>query len=152
MPDPTPRPHLHFRLSYRVSRLARIMQTRVEDVLAPFGLTRMMWLVLTGLGEDGVHSPSDLAAYIGITRPATSRLLRRMEDLGHVARFGSDRDGRGITLALTPLGQDVLARCRPQVDAVLARFTEKLSPATLRVVIDGLGRLAEAEHIDLSRL
>jgi DNA-binding MarR family transcriptional regulator len=146
------RPHLHQRLSYRVSRLARIMQARVEAVLAPEGLTRMMWLVLTGLGEDGVTTPSDLADYIGITRPATSRLLARMEGAGFVVRSGSAADGRSVSVALTDRGREVLARLRPQVDAVLARFTAKLDPAALAVLIDRLGRLAEAEDIDLQSL
>lgn len=146
------RPHLHQRLSYRVSRLARIMQARVESVLAPEGLTRMMWLVLTGLGEDGVTTPSDLADYIGITRPATSRLLARMEGAGFVVRSGSAADGRSVSVALTDRGREVLARLRPQVDAVLARFTAKLDPAALAGLIDGLGRLAAAEDIDLQSL
>jgi hypothetical protein len=46
----------------------------------------------------------------------------------------------------------VLARLRPQVDAVLARFTAKLDPAALATLIDSLGRLAEAEDIDLQSL
>ena len=146
------RPHLHQRLSYRVSRLARIMQARVESVLAPEGLTRMMWLVLTGLGEDGVTTPSDLADYIGITRPATSRLLARMEGAGFVVRSGSAADGRSVSVALTDRGREVLARLRPQVDAVLARFTAKLDPAALAGLIDGLGRRAAAEDIDLQSL
>lgn len=146
------RPHLHARLSYRVTRAARIMQARVEAVLAPDRLTRMMWLVLTGLGEDGVTTPSDLAAYIGITRPATSRLLARMEGAGLVLRAGSAADGRSVTLALTGRGQAVLVRLRPQVDAVLARFAAKLDPAALAALIDSLGRLAEAEDIDLQSL
>ena len=146
------RPHLHQRLSYRVSCLARIMQARVESVLAPEGLTRMMWLVLTGLGEDGVTTPSDLADYIGITRPATSRLLARMEGAGFVVRSGSAADGRSVSVALTDRGREVLARLRPQVDAVLARFTAKLDPAALAGLIDSLGRLAAAEDIDLQSL
>lgn len=143
---PTP---MQARLSYRVSRLARILQSQVEGILAPEGLTRMMWLVLAGIGEDGVRAPSDLAAYIGITRPATSRLLRRMEALGHVTRQGSDSDGRGVTLGLTASGQAILARCRPRIDALMARVTAKIDPATLATVLDALGQLAEGEGAQL---
>ena len=70
---------LHRRLGYRISVLSRIMQSRLERMIAELGLTRLMWCVLTGVGEEGVITPSELADYIGITRPATSRLLRDME-------------------------------------------------------------------------
>jgi DNA-binding MarR family transcriptional regulator len=136
---------LHDRLGYRVSRLARILQSQVERILAPEGLTRMTWLVLTAIGEDRVRTPSALAGYIGITRPASSRLLRRMEAAGHVCRGGGDSDGRSITLALTDRGRAVLARRRPEIDALSARFAAKLDPATYRLLLDGLGRLAEGE-------
>ena len=74
---------LHQRLGYKVSRLSRIMQSRLERLIAEQGLTRLMWCVLTGIGDEGVSTPSELADYIGITRPATSRLLREMGGQGH---------------------------------------------------------------------
>lgn len=141
---------LQARLSYRVSRLARILQSQVEGILAPEGLTRMMWLVLTGIGEDDVRSPSEMAVYIGISRPATSRLLRRMETLDHVARQSDQSDGRGVTLTLTACGQGVLARCRPPIDALMARITAKIDPETHTIVLTALGQLAEGEGVNLN--
>ena len=143
---------LHDRLGYRVSRLARIMQTRLEAVLAEEGLTRMMWLVLTGLGEDGVRTPSELADYIGITRPAASRLLRRMEDRGFVVRADGDGDGRSIALGLTEAGREVVDRARPRVDDMTTHFVSKLDPATHSVLMNGLARLAEGETGDFTEL
>ncbi len=147
-------PHytLHDRLGYRVSRLARIMQTRLEEVLAAEDLTRMMWLVLTGLGEDGVRTPSELADYIGITRPAASRLLKRMEARGFVIRADGDGDGRSIALGLTEAGREVLERARPRVDAMTAHFVSKLDGATHAALMDGLDRLAEGERGDFTSL
>jgi len=147
-------PHytLHDRLGYRISRLARIMQTRLEAVLAEEGLTRMMWLVLTGLGEDGVRTPSELADYIGITRPAASRLLKRMEARGFVIRTDGDGDGRSIALCLTEAGREVVDRARPRVDAMTAHFVSKLDSATHAALMDGLDRLAEGERGDFTSL
>ena len=147
-------PHyrLHDRLGYRVSRLARIMQTQLEAVLAEDGLTRMMWLVLTGLGEDGVRTPSELADYIGITRPAASRLLKRMEERGFVLRAEGDGDGRSVDLGLTDTGRAVLARARPQVDAMTAHFVNKLDGATYAALMNGLAGLAEGERDDFTSL
>jgi MarR family transcriptional regulator, transcriptional regulator for hemolysin len=147
-----PRYRLHNRLGYRVSRLARIMQARLEAVLAEEGLTRMTWLVLTGIGEDGVRAPSELAGYIGITRPAASRLLKRMEERGFVIRTGCEGDGRSVELGLTPAGRAVLDRARPHVDAVTAHFAGKLDGATHAALMDGLARLAEGERGDFTSL
>jgi DNA-binding MarR family transcriptional regulator len=143
---------LHDRLGYRVSRLARIMQSRLEALLAGDGLSRMMWLVLTGIGEDGVRTPSEMADYIGITRPAASRLLARMEGLGHVARGAVDGDGRAVALELTVKGREALTRLRPQVDAMTARFEAKLDPSAMASLMDGLSRLAEGERGGFGRL
>jgi len=49
MDDPSDTYLLHQRLGWRVSRLARIMQSRLEEVLARDNLTRLMWVVLCGL-------------------------------------------------------------------------------------------------------
>ena len=147
-----PRPALHDRLTWRLSRVARIMQSQLESRLAQEGLTRMTWLVLTGLGEDGIATPSDLAAHIGITRPATSRLLARMEASGHVTRRLAGHDARSVTLTLTDLGHAVLDRTRPDVYAHLARYRAKLDPAAYASLMDALARLAEGEDDRLSTL
>lgn len=144
---------LHQRLGYRVSRLARIMQSRLEGELAEYGLTRLMWTVLCGVGEDGVTQPSDLAAYIGITRPSASRLLRTMEERGLIARADAGgADGRRVDLALTPRGQAILTEARPRVAAMTAHFAGKLTPDHLAQVMRGLALLAEGEPDDLTHL
>lgn len=143
---------LHQRLGYRVSRLSRIMQSRLEGLIAKQGLTRLMWCVLTGVGEEGVTTPSDLADYIGITRPATSRLLREMEAKGMVARNGSDADGRGRTVSVTPLGRDLLEAARPSIEAVNDHFTTKITPDELALAMSVLDRLAAGEDEQLTRL
>jgi len=143
---------LHQRLGYKVSRLSRIMQSRLERLIAEQGLTRLMWCVLTGIGDEGVSTPSELADYIGITRPATSRLLRDMEAKGMVSRHGSDADGRGKTVSITPLGQKLLEAARPSVEAVNQHFTSKIEPDELARIMSALERLAEGEDEEITRL
>jgi DNA-binding MarR family transcriptional regulator len=128
------------------------MQTRLEAVLAEEDLTRMSWLVLTGIGEDDVRSPSELAEYIGITRPAASRLLKRMEARGFVRRMDGEADGRSVGLALTEAGEAVLLRARPRVDAMTAHFAAKVDGATYAAMMDGLARLAQGEQGDFTSL
>ena len=136
---------LHNRLGYRVSRLARLMEARHEAALAGDGLTRLGASVLGGVGDEGVTTPSELAAYVGITRPAMSRLLRGLEARGFIARAATDGDGRQTRVALTPQGQAALTRVRAASDALQAHFAAKLRADELSFLTQTLARLAAGE-------
>jgi len=146
------RSRLKDRLGYRISRAARILQVRLEAELAPEGLTRLMWLVLSGIGDEDITTPSAMAEAIGITRPATSRLLSRMEAMGLVARGESSGDGRSVRLDLTPAGRATLQRLCPKVEAVRAHFAGKLSDVERAALIAALDRLTAGESGDLTDL
>jgi len=142
---------LHQRLGYRASRLARIMQNRLEAEIAEHGLTRLMWCVMTGVGEEGVRTPSELAEYVGVTRPTISRLLRVLEEKGMLRRTNGElKDGRSVRLELTPQGEAVTRGTRSRVDALNTHFTAKLAPEHLAVVLSGLEILAAGEDQDLN--
>lgn len=143
---------LHQRLGYRVSRLSRIMQSRLERMIGEQGLTRLMWCALTGVGEEGVTTPSELADYIGITRPATSRLLRDMEAKGMLVRNGGCDDGRAITISLTDHGISTMTAARVSVDALNEHFKSKLTAEHLALVLDGIQLLAAGEDEEITRL
>ncbi len=136
---------LHNRLGFRVSRLARLMQARQEAALAPDGLTRLGAAVLMGVGDEGVATPSDLAAYVGITRPAMSRLLRGLEARNLIARAPDDDDARQTNVVLTGAGQAALVRVRAASDALQAHFAAKIGADDLRVLTGALARLTEGE-------
>lgn len=134
------------RLGQRVSRLARIMQVQLEGDLAPPGLTRLGALVLSGIGDEGLCTPSDLADHAGITRPALSRLLRGLEHRGLITRSpGQAGDGRQTAVALTPEGTAALVRVRAAFDAVQDHFAAKLTPEVLVALAATLDTLAAGE-------
>ena len=65
-----------------------------NEKLRLIGLTRTTWCILLAVGNEGMTQPSDIAAFVGIDRTATSRALRSMESDGLLARhsgtvFGS---------------------------------------------------------------
>lgn len=142
---------LHKRLGYRASRLAKIMQNRLETALSEHGLTRLMWCVMTGVGEEGVQTPSELADYVGVTRPTISRLLKSLEARGLLQRTnGSARDGRSVRIELTARGQQITDAMRSVVDQINSHFTAKLSPEHLAAVLSGLELLAAGEEQSLT--
>jgi DNA-binding MarR family transcriptional regulator len=90
----------------------------------------------------------DLAAREGVSAPAMTRYLDRMERAGLVVRARSLEDARRIKLALTPKGVRALRSVRRRRTAWLAERLEGLSPVELAAVdraIEALSRLVEDE-------
>lgn len=143
---------LHERIGYKVSLLSRLMEARLENMMAEHDVTRLMWCVLSGVGLEGVNTPSALADYIGITRPAVSRLLKTMEQRGWLERSGHDADGRGISVFLTEIGKQKLNACQPLVDELNAHFTSKISDEDLAYFNSLVDRLTEGEKARLTYL
>jgi DNA-binding MarR family transcriptional regulator len=88
----------------------------------------------------------DLAGREGVSAPAMTRYLDRMEKAGLVVRTRSVEDARRIRLALTPKGVRALRSVRQRRTAWLAKRLDGLSPQELATVdraIEPLLRLVE---------
>lgn len=72
------------------------------------------------------HSPGTLARHLGLSSPATSALLDRLERAGHVRRVRSGSDRRRVVVEVTDtareLGRDVFSPLAAELRAVLARY------------------------------
>lgn len=112
-------------------------------------LTFPQWraILVVGEQEDGARI-GEVAARVGGTLPATSRLLRRLERRGLMALATDDRDRRAIRSRLTPRGHSVRhailtyrqARLREVVDSLPAGPLDLA--AGLRAIADELDRYA----------
>jgi len=88
----------------------------------------------------------ELAAREGVSAPAMTRYLDRMEKAGLVVRTRSAADARRIRLALTPKGVRALRSVRRRRTAWLASRLERLSSEELAAVdraLEPLARLVE---------
>jgi len=140
---------LHASLGYQLSLTARIQERREEHGLKELGLTRILWCVLLAVGNEKMRHPSDIAAFVGIDRTATSRALRQMEGDGLVARKTGTGDRRTTSVSLTARGRKLLSKGSP-----LAQNNNALMEARLsRDEVDHLRRLlAKARHGDATDL
>lgn len=143
---------LHNRIGFKVTRLARIMESRLEKQLSDHGITRLQWCVLRGVGLEGVTTPSLLADYICIARPAVSRLLKTMEEEGLLERNGISDDRRFTEVALTELGQAKLKACHVLVREMNQHFAGKLDKDVYDLVMTAIDKLTEGEDVQLTRL
>lgn len=116
----------------------------LSEARADLDLTLAQWRVLVVLGEnDDGATVSQVASRIGVTLPATSRQLRRLQRRGLVDVSRDSRDRRATRVRLTSLGHaardDVISFRRkkiaqaaaaldfdPEMAAPLARIAEAL--------------------------
>lgn len=91
-----------------------------------FELNFPQWRVLVVLGaaSESVRI-SEVARLVGVTLPATSRQLRRLERKGLVTVRRDERDGRASLASLTPVGRAARASI---IEYRRARIVEAAAP------------------------
>lgn len=122
-------------------RIARGLRRETEQL----GVTsRQVTLLVLVERRPGVTA-SELTAEEGISAPAMTRHIDRLEREGLLRRVRSQHDRRRIGLALTPAGSRLLRRVRERRTTWLAERLASLSAAeveTLEAALPVLGRLA----------
>ncbi len=93
-----------------------------------FELTFPQWraLLVLGQGEDGARI-GEVAARVGVTLPATSRLLRRLERRGLTALAPDELDRRATRARLTGRGRGVRAAILDHRRAAIRDIAARLS-------------------------
>ena len=151
MPD-RPTYNLHASLGYQLTLVARLQARRFEDSLRPLGLTRITWCVLLAIGNEGLSQPSDIAAFVGIDRSATSRALRHMQTAQMISRSEGTGDGRTRSVSLTDHGKGLLVRAIPLAQENSAKIEARLNPEERALMIKLLKKLHAGEDASLDRL
>lgn len=120
---------------YALVRHSHIFASVVRDILesrylgevtnAPLSLSQFHLLRLISLG--GRHQVGEMASFLGISSPATTRNVDKLERLGFVVRAPSRGDRRATLLLPSRSGRDLVERYealkRRRLAPVLASFT-----------------------------
>lgn len=77
---------------------------------APDLSQRQLAVLLTAHIEPGPHTVRGLAGHLQVSKPAVTRALDRLEDLGFAARRPDPSDGRSVLVACLPPGARLLRR------------------------------------------
>jgi DNA-binding MarR family transcriptional regulator len=87
----------------------------------------------------------ELCAEVPLTQPALSRAVARLAARGALSRTGTPLDRRGVLIAMTPAGRELLHQAIP-VHASIVRqaLTDQLSPAEQELLTSVLSRVAAA--------
>lgn len=97
------------RIGFDLSKMARLWRARLDERLAPLGLTQAKWVILLHLSRsDGVLPQRELVDRVGVEGPSLVRVLDGLERLKLIERRDSPTDRRAKNVHLTPAAEPVL--------------------------------------------
>jgi DNA-binding MarR family transcriptional regulator len=128
--------------------LAAALSADLERIVGLFrslspanGLSMTATATLAGLERFGPQRLTLLAAREGVTQPAMTQLISRLEDAGLVRREASPEDGRVVLVVITDEGRATLARRRAGRTERLTSIIAQLDPEYRALLISALPAL-----------
>jgi DNA-binding MarR family transcriptional regulator len=118
-------------------RLARELRKETEQLGVTARQATLLWLVKRSPGL----SLAELAAEEGISPPALSGHVDRLERAGLLKRVRSSEDRRRVGLALTEEGAKLLRRVRARRTTWLTSRLGTLAPAEVEAIADAVPAL-----------
>jgi DNA-binding MarR family transcriptional regulator len=135
--------------------LAVAVAARIERLLGlfrslspPSGLSLTAAATLATLERSGPSRLTSLAVKEGVTQPAMTQLIARLQESGLVSRTADPADGRVVQVRLTDEGRATLARRRAVRAERLAEVLARLSPeeqAALGAALPAIDALFNAQ-------
>jgi DNA-binding MarR family transcriptional regulator len=119
-------------LGYLLYRVASVLRPEVSAALAPHGLTLPEFVCLRIVSLSPGSSSAELSRQVSVTPQAMNTVLRKLEDVGAVARPESVSSGRALPATLTQHGRGLLERAEAAVNEADARILSKLTPVQQR--------------------
>jgi DNA-binding MarR family transcriptional regulator len=141
-----------------IDALAAAFTTDLEQIFGlfrslsqPSGMSMTTAGTLSSVERRGPQRLTVLAAREGVTQPAMTQLISRLEESGLVRREASPEDGRVVLVVITDEGRAVLARRRSARADRMAAVIAQLSPehrAALASALPALDALASVTRDD----
>jgi DNA-binding MarR family transcriptional regulator len=119
-------------LGYLLYRVAAVLRPEAAAVLGPLGLTLPEFVCLRMLSMSPGLSSAELSRNSNVTPQAMNTVLRRLEEVGAVARPASVSSGRALPASLTGQGRTLLKRAEAAVRVADSRILGKLTAAQQR--------------------
>jgi DNA-binding MarR family transcriptional regulator len=115
----------------------------------PSGLSLTAAATLATLERSGPSRLTSLAAKEGVTQPAMTQLIARLQESGLVSRTADPADGRVVQVRVTDEGRAMLARRRAVRAERLAEILARLNPeeqAALGAALPAIDALANVQQ------
>ena len=135
--------HIGFWLRFVSNHVSHAFAARLQAS----GVTVAEWVVLREMFDTATIAPSELAASIGLTRGAVSKLVDRLLHKGLVTRIEREDDRRFQTIALTAAGRSLVPKLAALADENDAAFFASLSSREREALMALLKRLVQANGL-----
>ncbi len=122
-------------LDSTVMVLGRLFSARHGETCGEGGMSTAHMLALRVIHESGPSRIGDLAAHMGIKRPAASALVDALESHGHIARLADGEDRRVTMVALTDTGIAQLKHAEMERREHMRRYFSVLSNDDVQALI-----------------
>lgn len=109
--------------------------------VAPAGVDRQTYPLLTTLARLGPLPATRLAEEVGIDRSGASRYADRLQAAGLLGRSPDPQDRRSVLLCLTPAGAEALGRLREVLVGHLGHLIGRWPPGQAEALIAGIALL-----------
>jgi DNA-binding MarR family transcriptional regulator len=106
--------------------------------LAACGVTVAEWAVMRQMFESAATAPSDVAARMGMTRGAITKLVDRLAEKGLLTRAPGRGDRRYQVLRLTAEGRGLVPKLAALADSNDAEFFGHMKPAERNRLADAM--------------
>ncbi|MBW8482710.1 MarR family winged helix-turn-helix transcriptional regulator [Actinomadura parmotrematis] len=114
----------------------------IRQVATAGGLSTASSSVLNRLRHEGPRRITELARAEGISQPAMTQMLTRLEREGLVRRIASTRDRRGVLVEVTGAGTSLVEQRRAERAAALRQMIDRLAPHERAAAATALPALA----------
>ncbi len=131
----------------RIKRCAALLQRRLDDTFAKFGMTGWEFDVLATLRRSGKPyclAPTALFSSLMVTSGTMTHRLQRLEANGLVQRVPNSKDARSMLVQLTPVGLKLIDRAVKAHIENERNILNLLPPATLTGLDHHLSELLSA--------
>ena len=114
-------------IAYLIGRLDRMVNRRIRDRLAEYGLTAAQYTVLSVFRAHGHMSNAKLAERSLISPQSANEMVNVMVSKGWIARQAVAAKGRVIPIGLTDAGMALMSQCDRVVAGIEAEMLAELS-------------------------
>jgi DNA-binding MarR family transcriptional regulator len=122
-------------VSYLIGRADRIVRASLETALEGTNLSLAGFTALSVLESRPGLSNARLARRSLVSPQAMHKVMRALEESGHVARTPDPDGGRVLQAKVTPFGRRALKRIQPHIAEAEHRVLSALSPTDLAELV-----------------
>ncbi len=132
----------------------RLKRFRLEPLHTPLAGTEFHILSILRKHREkqpkqiGVYA-SVLAAMLEVSRPAISKQLQRMEEMGWIERVTDPESRRNTYVRLLPVGEQVCEEQKRLIDDFWECVFQRAGVETVRKMIEGVGGVLDAAQEEL---